>query len=596
MNTAIVLPAVLLGRAINSVLAYQRGHASAGSVAVAAAVFVAGTAATELPRIGKRWWLGVARTRFQANVRADALRGVLAWPMSDLAAMSVGGVMARIIGDVDVLGLGVGEVITETWDTLLFSASVVVTMFLYAPGLAAISLAPVPIALALAKVSGRLVAARTTAARQTDADLTTVLHEQLGAFRLLRLAGRTGAATGRVQAMADRQAKAELAAIKLDESLGAIYATLLNLGVIFVIWLGGQRVAAGSMSVGGLVAFLLLFARFVRRAPRIPQMANRVQAAGAAYARLEPMLAAPQPARSEPRWSSFRAAHVSGLETSSAHDSRQRPRAAAGIAFREVSFSYPGSLRPTISDLSLDVPAGMFVAITGPVGCGKSALAKLAAGIHTPQAGLVAVAGKPVAELDGPDRRALVGYVGQESHLFSGSVLSNILLSPDHVPREAASPPVERSVELTALVGDINRMPAGLGTEIGELGVRVSGGQRQRISLARALASDGQVPGLLVLDEPFSAVDLHTEASILAGLRQAFGAAAPPEERATILLFSHRLAAFPLADLVVVIEGGRIAEQGRHEQLLRSGGLYAHIFNAQSRLAVSPPIAHDEPR
>ncbi len=160
-------------------------------VGLAALLFVAGTAATELPRIAKRYYLGVARTRFAASVRSDALRGVLGWPMERFALVQVGDVMARVIGDVDVLGTGVGELMVETWDTLLFSASLVVTMFLYDPALAAAALAPVPPALWLAKRAGRMVAHRTTVARASEAELTGVLREQLGALRLLRLFGRT---------------------------------------------------------------------------------------------------------------------------------------------------------------------------------------------------------------------------------------------------------------------------------------------------------------------------------------------------------------------------------------------------------------------
>jgi ABC-type multidrug transport system fused ATPase/permease subunit len=137
-------------------------------------------------------------------------------------------------------------------------------------------------------------------------------------------------------------------------------------------------------------------------------------------------------------------------------------------------------------------------------------------------------------------------------------------------------------VALAALEDDLRRFPAGLETEIGELGIRVSGGQRQRIALARALAAAGPTgPGLLVLDDPFSAVDVETEARIVAGLREAFGPLAPPERRATILLCSHRLAAFPRADLVVVLDHGRVVERGSHEALMAAGGLYARIYRAQ---------------
>ncbi len=583
MNIAIVLPAVLLGRAVNVVLAAERHEATSTQVGVAALLFVAGTAATELPRIAKRYYLGVARTRFAASVRSDALRGVLGWPMERFALVQVGDVMARVIGDVDVLGTGVGELMVETWDTLLFSASLVVTMFLYDPALAAAALAPVPAALWLAKRAGRMVAHRTTVARASEAELTGVLREQLGALRLLRLFGRIEPATERIRHFAGVQARTELAAIRLDEALSAIYTAMLSAGVLLIVWLGGARVIAGSMSVGALVAFLALFVRFVTRAPRIPQMANRVQAAGAAYRRLEPLLATPLPAAAEPRWSSFRSAHVPGATR--APDGRaERKPGPVGVRFARASFSYPGAAAPAVLDVDFEVLPGALVAVTGPVGSGKSALARLAAGLYPPDAGTVEIAGWPAAGLDPPLRAVMVGYLGQEPQVFSGTVAENITMWASPSADAAINTAAIRAAAIAALEQDLAAMPDGMATQIGELGVRVSGGQRQRIALARAVAAAGQVPGLLVLDDPFSAVDVHTEATIVAGLRATFGPAAAGPERATILLFSHRLAAFPLADMVVVLDAGRVIEKGSHADLVAAGGLYARIAQAQARM------------
>lgn len=583
MNVAIVLPAVLLGRAVNVALAVHQHKATAAQVGIAALVFVAGTAATELPRIAKRYYLGVARTRFAASVRADALRGVLGWPIERAARVRVGDVMARVIGDVDVLTTGVGEVMVETWDTLLFSASLIVAMFLYNPALAAVALAPVPVALWLAKRSGRLVAHRTTSARESEAELTGVLREHLGALRLLRVFGRTEAATERIRQHAEEQARAELAAIRLDEALSAIYTALLSAGTAFIIWLGGESVVAGSMSVGALVAFLALFVRFVTRAPRIPLMANRVQAASAAHRRLEPLMAAPLPASGEPRWWSFRAAVIPG---SARPPAAPVPRAAGpvGLRFAGVTFTYPGSPGPAVANVDLDVPPGALVAVTGPVGSGKSALARLAVGLYAADTGAVEIDGHLAAALAPAIRAATVGYLAQEPRVFSGTVAENVTFWAGPSPGGGLCPAASQAIQLAELSHDLAAMPGGVSAQIGELGIRVSGGQRQRIALARAMAASGAMPGLLVLDDPFSAVDVHTEAAIIAGLREAFGPRAPEHRRATILLMSHRLAAFPVADLVVVLDAGRVLEQGTHIGLMAAGGLYARIARAQARM------------
>ena len=577
MNTAIVLPAVLLGRAINTVLAVQSHHATLGQLLAAVLVLIGGTAATELPRIGKRYWLGVARTRIAANLRADALRGVLAWPPERLGSIAVGELMARIIGDVDVIALGVGEVIVETWDTVLFSISLVLAMFAFDWGLAAISLSPVPVALLIALLAGRLVAARTLRARRTAAVLTRTLHEQIGAMRLLRLYGRARAATATVATLADQQAAAELSVVSLEEALGAIYSLLLGAGALFIIAIGGSRAVAGAMSIGALVAFLQLFVRFTTRAPRLPQMFNRVQAGGAAYERIAPLLAPPTPASGEPRWSSFQPARVAGLsEVSSGDGMRAGTARPATLRLQNLGFTYPGLTTRALAEIDLDVPAGSMVAITGPVGSGKSTLSRLSAGLLRPTTGQVLLDGRSPSELAPSERALSIGYLAQDPHLFSGTVAENVTMWKLGTPGDRDR--IRGATAVAALTADVEQMPHGLDTEIGELGIRISGGQRLRVALARALAAGGGQPGLLVLDDPFSAVDVETEAAIIRALHDSLGG------RSTILLFSHRLAAFRRADLVVVLQGGRIAEKGTHAELVGRGGLYSRIVRAQARL------------
>jgi len=613
MNTAVVLPAVLLGHAIDVVLAQERGQAGGAAVTRAAVLLVAGTAATELPRIGKRCWLGVCKNRILANVRADALRGVLSWPAQRLHTTSVGEVMARIVGDVEVLGTGVGEVIVETWDTLLFSVSLIVAMLVYDPTLALLALLPVPVALALSKAVGSRVTGRALRAREANAAVTALLQEGLTGLPVLRVSGRGPAYTARLRALADLQAEAELAASQLEALLGPVYSALVTSGVVVVLWLGGHRVVNGTLSIGGLVAFLGLFGRFTGRAFRIPQMANRVQAATAAYRRLAPLLATPLTRAGEPALSSWSADRVAGLprpqsyqraaavpappvagRPDSAPDATPMPPAA--VSLDDVVFTYPGAAGPALRGVSLQVPPGALVAVTGPVGSGKSALARLVLGLYTPDSGQVRV--------DGHDphcwqeaERGEVGYLPQGHPVFSGSIADNVLLAAPQSPPDGATPdgpapagagpgPAElprltTALAVAGLAQDIAGMPAGVDTGIGELGVQVSGGQRQRIALARALAAPIRTPRLLVLDDPFSAVDVPTETQISTALRAAVGPAARATSRASVVLCSTRLASFPPADLVVVLDAGKIVESGTHTALLAADGLYARIFRAQ---------------
>ena len=282
------------------------------------------------------------------------------------------------------------------------------------------------------------------------------------------------------------------------------------------------------------------------------------------------------------------------------------------VRFEHVSLRYPGTpldAAPALDDVTLEVAAGSLVGVTGPVGSGKSALARALLGLYPLEQGRVLLDGTPIEALSGPELAARAGYLPQDPFLFSGTIRENVLMAdPGDVKAWTAtnvtpsgsdgSPSttqrLQAAVGIAALTEDLATFAEGVDSEIGESGVRVSGGQRQRIALARALAAQHRTPGLLVLDDPFSAVDVDTEARIASALREAFGPTARPERRATVVLCSHRLAVFPQADQVVVLDHGRVVEQGTHAELLAAGGLYARIYRAQERAeALAMPTGSD---
>jgi ABC-type multidrug transport system fused ATPase/permease subunit len=578
MNTTVVLPAILLGRTIDTAMAWSEGQASSSDVLWAGLAYTGAMALYQSARLVKRWGLRIGNQRIMASLRADALRGVLAWPMVKLYQYPIGDLMARVIGDVQVVFRGVHELDTEIWDTVLFSLSLTAGMLVYDPTLTLLALLPAPLGMLLARAVERWVSARTTASREASAALTAFLQEHLSGLRVVRLFGRREATVARAAGLSDQLAKANLALIRLRSGLLPVYTMLMMAGIVFVIWLGGERVATGVMSLGAFIAYLDLYRRFVGRGHRIPQLFNSVQSAVAAYARLEPLLAPPYTGQ-EPRFSSIRISHIPGIDQP-IPPLPPRPEGPLSLTLQGVTFRYPGSDAALVDNVSLEIPAGSLVAVTGPVGSGKSALARALLGLYPLAGGRVLLDGQPLDRLSPSERAACIGYLPQTPFLFSGAVCDNILLDPSGAGPDGEEA-LDRCVELAALAEDVQGFPDGIDTEIGERGVRVSGGQRQRIALARAFATN---PGLLVLDDPFSAVDVDTEARIIAGLLEAFGPAAPLEQRATIVFFSHRLAAFPLSDRVVVLDGGRIVEQGTHGELLQTPSLYARIYRAQQHV------------
>ena len=498
--------------------------------------------------------------------------------------------MARIIGDVEVMGVGVREFTIETWDTILLSLSLRVTILVFDPDLTILALLPVAAAMLLAKAAGRWVAGRTTASREANGSLTTAFQEQLSGIRVLRLFGRSSVAVRKVDELSGTYADANLSLVNLSSGLRPVYTTIMTAGVLLVVWQSGHNVFSGAMTLGAFVAYLELYLRFVNRGFRVPQMINSIQAGTSAYSRIKSLLAQPPPLRYEPPRASFHAGHMAGIN----EPGPQRPGVTSGpvaVSVQGVTFSYLAGSDPALRDISLNITAGSLVAITGPVGSGKSAIAKALLELYPLESGQVLLDGIPLEDIPAAAR---VGYLGQDLHLFSGTLRGNILLGSVSFNGKGTGTDtvLNSAISCAVLEEDLQALHAGLETEIGELGIRVSSGQRERIALSGAMAASApSTPGSLILDDPFSAVDIDAESKIIAGLRNLFGPSAPSQQRCAIVLFSHRLSAFPQEDQVVVLENWSILEQRTHEELSETGGLYSRIYQVSRRME-SPWVSY----
>lgn len=465
-----------------------------------------------------------------------------------------GDLMARLTNDISAVRQASGPAIMYLANTVFGGLFALWFMLRIDPTLTGLALLPMIFLPFAATILGREIHKRFEAVQEYFGHMTTMAQENLSGVRIVRAYRQERAEIERFRGMGEEYLAKNIHLMRLDATMHPSFMLLAGLGGVVVLGYGGSLVIRGTITVGSLVAFSLYLGMLTWPLIALGWVVNLFQRGAASMSRLLTILDATSavvPART-PR--------------------TLPPRTGDGgrtVEFRDVSFHYPTAAdaapRWVLRDVSFTVPAGATLGVVGATGSGKSALMDLLPRIYDPQEGEILLDGVPIRELSLDELRSEIGYVPQESFLFSDSIARNLSYG---APSESAG---RWGGEVAQLSDTIAGFPGGYETMLGERGINLSGGQKQRAALARALA---RKPAVVLLDDALSAVDTHTEAKILGTLRTALAGR-------SALISSHRVSAIRDATWIIVLDEGRVVEEGTHEELFARGGRYWSLLRRQ---------------
>ncbi len=513
-------------------------------------------------RYGMRELINGISRRIECDLRADFFRHLLRLDASFFDRERTGDIMSRATNDTLAVRQAVGPAVMYSVNTSVMSLFTLSLMFWISPRLTLLALIPMLVLPPVVLGFGRVIHHRFQRIQEQFSTLSTQVQENLTGVRLIRAYVQESDQARRFEEMNKEYMDRNLHLVKAQGLFHPTLGLLTGLAMVIVVWVGGGLVMAGTMSVGDFVAFIFYLNLLTWPMIALGWVVNLLQRGEASMERINRIL------RTEPR-----IAPSVG---------RPLPAVRGELEFRNVSFRYPGAERDVLHGLSFRVRPGETVAVVGPTGSGKSTLVSLIPRIYDPTDGMILLDGVPLPEYDSGDLRARMGVVPQDTFLFSETIASNVGLGLGPDPGGAAPGGEEetgeemdtrilRAAEIAQLHEQVADFPRGYGTYLGERGINLSGGQKQRATLARALARD---PAILILDDALSAVDTSTEARILAELRDSL-------RTRTSFIISHRVTAVMDADRILVLDEGRIVDEGTHEELISREGVYATLLRRQ---------------
>ncbi len=458
-----------------------------------------------------------------------------------------GDLMSLATSDVAAVRMFFGPGVLLLVDTVSLMVFVIATMLSLSPRLTLAALLPLPLIALITNLFSHAEFDRFAAVQDDLAGLTERARESYAGIRILQGYAREGEYRRRFAEASRRHLGLNLRLARINALFDPSLDLMLGLSSVLVLVFGGTQIASGAMSVGTFVAFLFLVGNLSGPMVGFGWSVSLLQRARASLRRIEGLLHEP-------------------VEIADAPGAR--PAAGPGhLAVDALTFAY-GNAAPALADVSFDLPPGRRLGVIGPVGSGKTTLVSLLVRLYDPPPGTVRLDGVDVRGLTLDSLRRAVVLAPQDTFLFGDTVARNVLLAEEskgHDPRALAA--------LAQVAGEVEALPQGYDTLLGERGVNLSGGQRQRLAIARALGAD---PRVLVLDDCLSAVDARTEGAILENLERAFAG------RSGIVV-SHRVRAVRGCDEILVLTGGRVVARGTHDELLAQGGYYAEIALAQEQ-------------
>ena len=469
-----------------------------------------------------------------------------------------GEIMARLTNDLGAVRMAAGPAVMYLTNTIFGGLFALGFMVAISPRLTIIAVAPMIALPAVTLWLGRAIHDRFERVQSSFGSITTLVQEHLSGVRIVRAYRQEAPERARFDELSSEYLERNLRLVRINGLMTPSFTFFAGLGAAVVLGIGGSMVVDGILSVGAFVAFGLYLANLTWPLIALGWVTSLFQRGAASMTRVLEILDA-RPSITDP----------------SPERLRTLPPNEGGrsLTFEQVSFSYPAragevsSSRSILSDISVTVPAGSVLGVVGATGSGKTTLLELIPRIYDLSGGRILLDGVDIRDIPLAELRAEIGFVPQESILFSDTLMANLGYGTesDDDARWAAG--------IAQLEETISRLPHGWETMLGERGINLSGGEKQRSAMARALA---RRPAVVILDDALSAVDTHTEAAILRGLREAFSSAGR-----TAIIASHRITAIRDAHWIIVLDGGRLVEQGRHDELIAARGRYWTLLRRQ---------------